>query len=193
MLHFTLRIPLPSTIDGFNIIVPQDSGQNDAHLQVRQMLANATARTKREGLEALLVVIDILRVVQETLRPEQIGVLEVIRIVGSGPSTDCDTGAFFYPVSVNVCAPPWELAGAIRLGRAWLFIWLAFNFQQIGLGVFSETYGWIRRPSSMQAFRYGSFIKGSALSSLSEVNDERISSTSLAILAGFHSKRANRP
>lgn len=46
VLHLTGRIPLPGSIYAFNIEIPEQSSKNQSHFHVREMLPNASTRTK---------------------------------------------------------------------------------------------------------------------------------------------------
>jgi len=76
--------------------IPDETSNNDLHLIVGQILADAVAWAKGEGLERRFLVRVELRVVvrmvrtEPALRDERVGLDEVGGVVVGGPLEDCD-------------------------------------------------------------------------------------------------------
>ena len=76
--------------------VPDETSNNNLHLIVGQIFADAVAWAKREGLESRLLVRVELRVVVGMVRTEPalwdegVGLDKVVGVVVGGPLKDCD-------------------------------------------------------------------------------------------------------
>ena len=67
--------------------VPQQVGQNQAHLEVGQVPADAPARPQGKGLAGLALLVGIGRI-EPALRDELVGPAKVVRAVRRGPRVD---------------------------------------------------------------------------------------------------------
>lgn len=82
--------PVAALVAKLQVKVGQDRREEEPHLVLRHVLADAVPGAVGEGLDGLALVVGVLGVAEPPLRDEAVGVLEVVRGVVGGVLVDGD-------------------------------------------------------------------------------------------------------
>ena len=197
MLHISIRIPRGCTVCIDQVKVPNRAAQNEPHFNVGKtksfkvrllgtqgrsgetdglhlLLPDTSSGSEREGPMCQLLVSIVAVTTEPSFRDEFIGILEVCRIMVRTPRTDrncClhllstrNKGTSIIQQGLELLTPSGICIPSIVSPPGWIV-----RRKPMGAG------GKMRKPSSMQAFRYGRSFTACKFISLSDEKVLRIS------------------